>query len=452
MPPPSDPFSFGSGGSCSCPKAPRSGELIGRVRAGDALAAAEVVRRHEPALRRAVRARLRRDPRLCRLLDSVDVSQSVLASFFVRAALGQYDLTTPEHLLKLLATTARNKVVNQAKRQRAVRRDDGHNEPLAGGRDVPAPRPGPGDQAEARELLAEALRRLSPEERRLLEQRDEGQAWGRSPRRWAAARTRCGCNWPGPSPGSARNWDWTRTAMSDTQPLAERLQDDQSLRWRAGERPLVESYLAAHPELGGDGAGFLDLLNHEVLLREERGEAPGLAEYVGRFPHLAADLRDLFEVHAQLEAEAGAADVPTRVAPTLAALPAATPVVPGYEVLRELGRGSMGVVYLAWQAGPNRVVALKMIRAGGAPGRASWPASAPRPRRWRAWSTPTSFASTKSARTMAGRTSRWSTSRGAAWPRPCAGRPSRRSWRPGCSKCWCGPSTTPTSAASSTAT
>jgi RNA polymerase sigma factor (sigma-70 family) len=153
------------------------GELIGRVRSGDALAAAEVVRRYEPALRRAVRARLRRDPRLCRLLDSVDVSQSVLASFFVRAALGQYDLTTPEHLLKLLATIARNKVVNQAKRQRAVRRDDGHNEPLAEGRDVPAPGPGPGDQAEARELLAEALRRLSPEERRSLELRDEGRAW-----------------------------------------------------------------------------------------------------------------------------------------------------------------------------------------------------------------------------------------------------------------------------------
>jgi RNA polymerase sigma factor (sigma-70 family) len=153
------------------------GELIHRVRAGDALAAAEVVRRYEPALRRAVRARLRRDPRLCRLLDSVDVSQSVLASFFVRAALGQYDLTTPEHLLKLLATIARNKVVNQAKKQRAIRHDDGRNEPLAEGRDVPAPGPGPGAQAEARELLAEALRRLSPEERRLLALRDEGQAW-----------------------------------------------------------------------------------------------------------------------------------------------------------------------------------------------------------------------------------------------------------------------------------
>jgi RNA polymerase sigma-70 factor (ECF subfamily) len=152
-------------------------ELIDRVRSGDEQAANDLVRRYEPAIRRAARVRLH-DPRLGRLLDSMDICQSVLASFFVRAALGQYELGTPQQLLGLLVKMAQNKVANQAKAQRAGRRD--YRRVVAeaeGGLDVAARDASPSRQVAARELLDEARRLLGPEERAVLERRVRGSGW-----------------------------------------------------------------------------------------------------------------------------------------------------------------------------------------------------------------------------------------------------------------------------------
>src|SRR5947209_19442786 len=99
-------------------------EFLRRIRAGDALAAEQLVRRYESLIRREVRLRLH-DPGLTRLFDSMDVCQSVMASFFVRAAAGQYDLEQPAQLFALLLKIARNKVALAARRHRAQRRDLG---------------------------------------------------------------------------------------------------------------------------------------------------------------------------------------------------------------------------------------------------------------------------------------------------------------------------------------
>src|SRR6516225_12368449 len=97
-------------------------EFIRRIRAGDDQAARELVQLYEPVIRREVRLRLR-DLRLASRFDWTDICQSVLASFFVRAAAGQYDLERPDQLVRLLVSIARNKVAYHARRHRAGNRD-----------------------------------------------------------------------------------------------------------------------------------------------------------------------------------------------------------------------------------------------------------------------------------------------------------------------------------------
>src|SRR5215469_3321352 len=147
-------------------------DFIRRIRAGDDRAAQELVERYEPVIRREVRLRLK-DPRLNRRFDWTDVCQSVMASFFVRAASGQYDLEEPGQLLKLLVAMTRNKVANQARLHRAGRRDYRRLESQdPADLEVWAIRqPSPSRVVAGRELLEEFRRRLSEEERALVDLR-----------------------------------------------------------------------------------------------------------------------------------------------------------------------------------------------------------------------------------------------------------------------------------------
>ncbi len=152
-------------------------QLLQRIRAGDQQAAAELVHRYEDVIRREVRLRLD-DPRMGRLVDSLDICQSVLASFFVKAAVGRDDLEQPGQLIALLVAMARNKVVSLRRKHRAKRRDVSR-QAQAGVEEIDplGSQPTPSRIVEGQELLQEVQKRLNPEERRIVELRTQGRTW-----------------------------------------------------------------------------------------------------------------------------------------------------------------------------------------------------------------------------------------------------------------------------------
>lgn len=152
-------------------------ELLTRVRSGDDRAAEVLVRDYEGAIRRVVRVRLT-DPKLRRQFDSIDVCQSVMADFFVRAALGQFELESAQQLLNLLATMARNKLLNYVAMQQAQQRDVRRVE-ATGVEEfaVAAAESTPSQIVANRELLARFRDKLTESERYLADQRAQGRPW-----------------------------------------------------------------------------------------------------------------------------------------------------------------------------------------------------------------------------------------------------------------------------------
>lgn len=161
----------------SMPEPPPFEDLLRRVRAGDENAATELVRIYEPSIRRIARLRLANAP-LTALLDSTDICQSVMASFFVRMNLGQYSFESPEQLIKLLAAMARGKLAAHVRRETAQRRDRRRMAAAVDDGELVGAGVTPSREVAARDLLENVRGRLSPDERQLVELRDQGRDWG----------------------------------------------------------------------------------------------------------------------------------------------------------------------------------------------------------------------------------------------------------------------------------
>lgn len=102
------------------------------------------------------------------------------------------------------------------------------------------------------------------------------------------------------------------------------------------------------------GRPSVEQLAEWFLERVRRGEQPSIAEYTQRYPELAADIREAFSALAFVEQFAPRpAELARSIARDLR--------LGDFRIVREVGRGGMGVVYEAVQESLGRHVALKVM-------------------------------------------------------------------------------------------
>jgi DNA-binding NarL/FixJ family response regulator len=108
----------------------------------------------------------------------MDFSQSVMASFFVRASGGQFELQARDDLVRLLVSMAKNKLASSARKQLSQKRDgqrrDVEDQVLNQAMDRSD---SPSLAISMRELVDEARRQLTGEEAAIADLRNLGKTW-----------------------------------------------------------------------------------------------------------------------------------------------------------------------------------------------------------------------------------------------------------------------------------
>jgi serine/threonine protein kinase len=113
--------------------------------------------------------------------------------------------------------------------------------------------------------------------------------------------------------------------------------------------------------LPDDADAVLADIFDELTNRLQAGEAVDLRHYVGRYPKYRESLQQLLPAIEELVSLGHTERVPGGENSNELKAPAILGELGDFRLLREIGRGGMGIVYEAWQISLNRRVALKVL-------------------------------------------------------------------------------------------